>query len=114
MAENAVVRMAAVGDIHTKETSSGELQSLFRKMTESADIALLCGDLTDYGTVEEAEILAHEITSALRIPAIGVLGNHDFESGLQHDVARIVAQPGVTMLDGDSHEVHGIGFAGVK
>ncbi|MGZ7041132.1 MAG: metallophosphoesterase family protein [Thermoanaerobaculia bacterium] len=114
MAENAVVRIAAVGDIHTKETSSGELQSLFRKMTESADIALLCGDLTDYGTVEEAEILAHEITSALRIPAIGVLGNHDFESGLQHDVARIVAQAGVTMLDGDSHEVHGIGFAGVK
>ncbi|MGZ7032225.1 MAG: metallophosphoesterase family protein [Thermoanaerobaculia bacterium] len=114
MAGNAVVRIAAVGDIHTKETSSGELQSLFRKMTESADIALLCGDLTDYGTVEEAEILAHEITSALRIPAIGVLGNHDFESGLQHEVARIVAQAGVTMLDGDSHELRGIGFAGVK
>jgi Icc-related predicted phosphoesterase len=114
MADNAVVRLAAVGDLHTKKASQGELQSLFREMTESADIALLCGDLTDYGTVEEAEILAHELSAGLRIPAIGVLGNHDFESGLQHEVAKIVGQAGVTMLDGDSLELHGIGFGGVK
>jgi 3',5'-cyclic AMP phosphodiesterase CpdA len=43
---------------------------------------LLCGDLTDYGAVDEARVLAKEITSSLRIPAIGVLGNHDFESGI--------------------------------
>lgn len=114
MAGSAVVRIAAVGDLHTKKTSQGALQPLFREMTERADIALLCGDLTDFGTAEEAEILAHEISSALRIPAIGVLGNHDFESGQQAEVVRIVAQAGVTMLDGDALELHGIGFAGVK
>ena len=75
------IRIAAVGDIHTKTSSRGALQPLFKAMSEAADVALLCGDLTDYGTPEEAEVLAHEIRSALRIPAIAVLGNHDFEAG---------------------------------
>ena len=112
--ESAVLRIAAVGDIHTKKTSQGAFQPLFHEMTERADVALLCGDLTDYGTIEEAEILAHDISSSLRIPAIAVLGNHDFESGLQDHVAKIMTQAGVTMLDGDTCEVRGVGFAGAK
>ena len=108
------VRIAAVGDIHTKKTSHGAFQALFQEMTDRADIALLCGDLTDYGTTEEAEILAHDISASLRIPAIGVLGNHDFESGAEKDVVKIMTQAGVTMLDGDVAELHGIGFAGAK
>ena len=75
---------------------------------------LLCGDLTDYGLVEEAKILAKDITSSLRIPSIGVLGNHDFESGKADEVVKILADAGVTMLDGDAHEIEGVGFAGVK
>jgi Icc-related predicted phosphoesterase len=113
MAEG-VVRIAAVGDIHTKKHTQAPFQSLFAEMSERADIALLCGDLTDYGTVEEAEILAHDIRTSLRIPAIGVLGNHDFESGKAEDVVKIMTDAGVTMLDGDATEVRGIGFAGVK
>jgi Icc-related predicted phosphoesterase len=109
-----VLRIAAVGDIHTKKTSQGALQQLFREMTEQADIALLCGDLTDFGTIEEAEILAKEIGSSLRIPSIGVLGNHDFESGRQNEVAQIMSQAGVTMLDGEAIEIRGVGFAGAK
>jgi Icc-related predicted phosphoesterase len=109
-----VIRIAAVGDLHTKKSSQGALQPLFHAMTERADIALLCGDLTDCGTEEEAEILAHDISAALRIPSIGVLGNHDFDSDRQSEVARIISQAGVTMLDGDAVELRGIGFAGVK
>jgi Icc-related predicted phosphoesterase len=74
----------------------------------------MCGDLTDYGAVEEAKILAKEITTSLRIPAIGVLGNHDFETGKQDEIVKILTDAGVTMLDGDVHEIHGVGFAGVK
>jgi Icc-related predicted phosphoesterase len=114
MAENAVVRIAAVGDLHARKTSRGALQPLFREMTDKADIALLCGDLTDFGAPEEAEILALDISSALRIPTIAVLGNHDFESGQQDEVVRILEQAGVTILDGDSVELRGIGFAGAK
>ena len=75
---------------------------------------LLCGDLTDYGTIEEGKILAKEITSALRIPAIAVLGNHDYESGHEKELAQILTDAGVVVLDGDSYELHGVGFAGVK
>jgi Icc-related predicted phosphoesterase len=108
------LRIAAVADIHVKKTGHGSLQSLFVAATEQADVLLLCGDLTDYGLVEEAKILAKEITTSLRIPVIGILGNHDFESGKQDDVVRIMTDAGVTMLDGDSHEIEGVGFAGVK
>lgn len=108
------VRIAAVADIHVKKTAGGAFQDLFAKATEAADILLLCGDLTDYGAVEEAKVLAKEITTSLRIPAIGVLGNHDFETGKQDEIVKILTDAGVVMLDGDVHEIHGIGFAGVK
>jgi Icc-related predicted phosphoesterase len=108
------LRIAAVADIHVKKTGHGSLQSLFAAATEQADVLLLCGDPPDYGLVEEAKILAKEITASLRIPVIGILGNHDFESGKQDDVVRIMTDAGVTMLDGDSHEIEGVGFAGVK
>lgn len=111
---NEILRVAATADLHVKKTSQGELQEMFRKITESADVVLLCGDLTDYGLPEEAKILAKDITTALRIPAIGVLGNHDFESGKQEEVIKILTDAGVTILDGDATEVRGVGFAGVK
>jgi Icc-related predicted phosphoesterase len=114
MIDPNTLRIAAVADIHVKKSGSGTLQPLFNRVTQEADVLLLCGDLTDYGTPEETKILAREITSALRIPVIGVLGNHDFESGLEKEVVAILTDAGVTMLDGDSTEVHGVGFAGVK
>ena len=114
MAEKNTLRIAAVADIHVKKTSAGAMQPLFAQATESADVLLLCGDLTDYGTIEEAKILAKEITSALRIPAIAVLGNHDLESNQETELVAILRDAGVTVLDGDSHELYGVGFAGVK
>lgn len=114
MQDRDILRIAAVADIHTKKTSQGAFQTLFSTATESADVLLLCGDLTDYGTTDEAKVLAKEITTALRIPAIAVLGNHDYESGCEKEVVDILSDAGVTILDGDSHEIRGVGFAGVK
>jgi Icc-related predicted phosphoesterase len=113
-ADREKLRIAAVADLHVKKTANGAFQELFAKATESADVLLLCGDLTDYGAPEEARVLAKEITTALRIPAIGVLGNHDFETGKQDEIVKILTDAGVVMLDGDVHEIHGVGFAGVK
>ncbi|HEX7151379.1 MAG TPA: metallophosphoesterase [Thermoanaerobaculia bacterium] len=112
--ERTSLRIAAVADIHVKKTSQGTLQPLFQHATENADVLLLCGDLTDYGTCDEAKVLAKEITAGLRIPAIAVLGNHDFESHKEDEVVQILTDAGVVVLDGDSHELHGVGFAGVK
>lgn len=112
--ERQTLRIAAVADIHVKKTSAGTLQPLFSKATEEADVILLCGDLTDYGTTEEAKVLAREITTSLRIPAIAVLGNHDCESNNEQELVQVLSDAGVVVLDGDSYELHGVGFAGVK
>ena len=110
-----VIRIAALGDLHHgRSATQGSLQPLFAQITESADILVLAGDLTDYGLPEEARALAREITSTLKIPAVTVLGNHDFESGQQEEITRILTDAGVVTLDGDTTEIHGIGFAGVK
>jgi Icc-related predicted phosphoesterase len=110
-----VVRIAAVGDIHHgKNAAQGTLQPLFSQITESADVLVLPGDLTDYGHPDEARALAREITTSLKIPCVAVLGNHDFETRQQDEIARILRDAGVNVLDGDSAEIHGVGFAGVK
>src|SRR5436190_23128300 len=108
-----VVRIAAVGDIHCTKSAQGSLQALFARIAEAADVMLLAGDLTDYGLPEEARVLARELTP-LRIPTVAVLGNHDVESDKQEEITRILLDAGVSVLDGDATEIHGIGIAGVK
>src|SRR5262245_48121339 len=109
------VRIAAIGDLHYgKSATPGALQPLLSRITDAADLLIICGDLTDYGLPDEARALARELTAALKIPAVGVLGNHDYESGHQDEVRRILADAGLVTLDGDSTELLGIGFAGIK
>ncbi len=111
---DTVVRVAALGDLHCSKKSQGQFQPLFRAAAELADILLICGDLTDYGLTEEAEVLVKEMAGGAKLPTIAVLGNHDFESGREQDVRRVLVDSGVIMLDGDAVEVRGIGFAGAK
>jgi Icc-related predicted phosphoesterase len=108
------VRIAAVSDVHYGKQSQGALQSLFSQITERADVLLMPGDLTDYGLAEEARVLARDLTACVKIPIVAVLGNHDFESDQQDEIVRILADAGVHVLDGDSVELQGVGFAGVK
>ena len=107
------LRVAAVGDLHCSKTSQGTLQPLFAWASEMADVLIICGDLTDYGLPEEAHILAKEL-SAAKLPVLGVLGNHDFESGKPGEIRSILCDAGMTLLDGESIEVGGVGFAGAK
>jgi Icc-related predicted phosphoesterase len=108
------IRIAAVGDLHCGKTSAGAFQPLFSSVNDRADVLLLCGDLTDYGLPEEARHLARDVTAALKIPSVAVLGNHDFESGNAQAVVDILREAGVKVLDGDAFELHGVGFAGAK
>jgi len=114
MTTNGVVRVAAISDVHYSKTSQGALLPLFAEIAQSADVLVLAGDLTDYGLAEEAKVLAKDLTSTLKIPAVGVLGNHDYEAGEEKEIAKILQDAGVRMLDGDTYEVHGVGFAGVR
>lgn len=110
-----IVRIAAIGDIHYgKNAVQGSLQPLFSQITETADILVLCGDLTDYGQADEARALARELTATVKIPTVAVLGNHDYEAGQEGEICKILRDAGVSVLDGDSVELLGVGFAGVK
>lgn len=115
MRQEETVRIAAVGDIHCTKRSRGVLESLFEAAAQQADILILAGDLTDYGTVEEAHILAGEYANAgCPLPVVGVLGNHDHESGQPAAITEILCNAGIKILDGEAVEIDGIGFAGVK
>jgi len=89
------------------------MPGLFAQIAKQADMLLMCGDIVDYGLPDEAVVIAKEISN-LRIPVLAVLGNHEYESGKQEAVVRILSEAGALFLDGDAREVLGIGFAGVK
>src|SRR5262245_23446954 len=108
------VRVAAVADIHFAKTNESALQVVLAQVNEAADVLLLCGDLTDYGHVEEAQLLAKQLAGAVRLPVVAVLGNHDYESGQEDELRKILSDVGVKVLDGDACEINGIGFAGTK
>lgn len=108
------IKVAAVGDLHCTKSSAGQLRPLFAQAAEMADMLLLCGDLTDYGLAEEAEVLAHELAAVKKMPVVAVLGNHDYESNSPDEVKRVLCDAGVRILDGDAVEIEGIGIAGVK
>jgi len=108
-----VVRIGAVADLHFSKNSQGHVGPLLAQVAELVDVLLLGGDLTDYGLPEEAQLLAREL-SGVRVPLVGVLGNHDYESGKQDEVRQLLTEAGVKMLDGDAVEVLGVGIAGAK
>jgi Icc-related predicted phosphoesterase len=108
------VRLAAVSDTHYSRDSHGSLQPLFAQIAEAADVLILAGDLTDYGLAEEAKVLARDLTTTVKIPVVAVLGNHDFESGQEVEITKILSDAGVKVLDGDTFETHGVGFAGTR
>ncbi|HEU5190375.1 MAG TPA: metallophosphoesterase [Methylomirabilota bacterium] len=108
------MRIAAVGDLHCGASAQGAFESLFAAMSRAADALVLAGDLTDLGLPEEAQTLARELRTASPTPVLAVLGNHDFESGAADKVRMILEEAGVIVLDGTSHVVGDVGFAGVK
>lgn len=113
MIDATTVRIAALSDTHVTRSSQGQLAPIVQQAAQAADVLLICGDLTDYGLPEEAQVLVREL-AGVRIPILTVLGNHDFESGKAAEVTQILQEGGVHVLDGEAIEIHGVGFAGAK
>jgi Icc-related predicted phosphoesterase len=113
MAQSATVRIAAMADIHYKRIPDGSFQPIFVEAAKNADALLLCGDLTDYGLPEEAELVVKDLV-AIKVPVLAVLGNHDYESGREAEVRDVLEKANVKVLDGETAIVSGVGFAGAK
>jgi Icc-related predicted phosphoesterase len=94
----STLRVAAAGDVHCRESKRVEVDATFRQLPGKIDLLLLAGDLTMHGQPEEARVLA-DACQALDTPVFAVLGNHDWHCGHQDEIAQILVDGGITMLD---------------
>ncbi|MEK8088394.1 metallophosphoesterase family protein [Thermithiobacillus plumbiphilus] len=115
MAQQEQVRVAAVGDLHVGPSSAGAHRDAMAHVNQDADLLLLCGDLTNFGTVEEMAMMLEEL-SGVTIPILSVLGNHDYESGQEKELLAMMRRRGIHVLDeGEPYQYNDwLGFAGVK
>jgi Icc-related predicted phosphoesterase len=111
------IRVAAAGDVHCDDENREELELAFRHVEHSVDVVLLAGDLTTYGELEQAELLA-AICRPLEVPIYAVLGNHDWHCNQVAEIVAALTDAGVGVLERDCavEEVDGVrvGIAGTK
>jgi len=107
------MRIAATADLHFSPARHNALHEQLSRVREEADVLILAGDLTNYGTTQEMEPLLNVVVRS-RIPTVAVLGNHDYESNKQGDLMRMMEGAGIKVLDGTAYERDGVGFAGTK
>jgi len=94
-----MISIAAVGDVHLAPDVRGTIRPHLTDIGACADALLLAGDLTQHGTVEEAEVVAAEF-GGLDVPVIAVLGNHDYQCDSQDDITALLQASGMTVLEG--------------
>jgi Icc-related predicted phosphoesterase len=112
-----MVRVAAAGDVHASEATRARIEEAFARVEAEADLVLLAGDLTTTGEPEQAAVLA-DACRGLSIPVCSVLGNHDLHCNRGDEVAEVVREAGVNMLEGSTavYDIGGteVGIVGTK
>ncbi|HEX5511450.1 MAG TPA: metallophosphoesterase [Actinomycetales bacterium] len=112
-----MIRVAAVGDVHLAPDIAGRHREGVKDVAERADALLLAGDLTQHGTLDEAAVVADEYRD-LGLPVVTVLGNHDYHSDCEKDLAALLRDAGIVVLEADgvvlSTPGGSLGVAGVK
>jgi Icc-related predicted phosphoesterase len=107
------MKIAATADLHFSPTNQAVLQDQLSRARDEAEVLVLAGDLTNYGKPAEMDPLLNALVR-LRVPTIAVLGNHDFESGQEQELMKMMTGAGIKVLDGSAYERDGVGFAGTK
>src|SRR5580765_7223193 len=107
------MRVAATADLHFSPANQAALRDQLSNVRDQADVLVLAGDLTNYGQPSEMEPLINALVR-LRVPTIAVLGNHDYESGQEQELMKMMSAAGIKVLDGSAYERDGVGFAGTK
>jgi uncharacterized protein len=107
------MRIAATADLHFSPQSYDKIREPLSRVREEADVLVIAGDLTNYGKPDEMHSLLNALVR-LRIPIVAVLGNHDYESGQEQELIKMMTTEGIKVLDGSSYERDGVGFAGTK
>jgi Icc-related predicted phosphoesterase len=106
-----------MADVHFGPDARDSLRPHLAHLSERADLLLIAGDLTRVGDPAEAKFLLHELRD-VRVPIVAVLGNHDHHTDRAGEIAALLGQAGVRVLEGDGITfVVGntrIGIAGTK
>ena len=92
------LRVAAAGDVHADTSRRADLEAAFTSLRGNADLVLLAGDLTTHGRPEEAQVVA-QASQLAELPVFSVLGNHDWHSGRAEEVAAVMEEAGVKVLE---------------
>jgi Icc-related predicted phosphoesterase len=101
--EECRIRIAAAGDVHYGRDGDGErAHAAFASLEVRVDLVLLAGDLTTHGEPEQAAMLGDAVRD-LDVPVLAVLGNHDHHSGRAGEVAAVLEESGVVVLDRSHH-----------
>src|SRR5512135_3554322 len=88
------MRIAATADLHFSPARHNTLHDQLSRVRDEADILILAGDLTNYGTTQEMDPLLNVVVRS-RIPTVAVLGNHDYESNKQAELMRMMEAAGI-------------------
>lgn len=112
-----MVKLAAAGDVHASEATRSRIEESFAAIERDVDLVLLAGDLTTQGEPSQARVLA-DACRDLHVPVCAVLGNHDLHGGHGAEVAEILREAGLHMLERESavFELNGqeVGVVGTK
>lgn len=107
------MRIAALADLHFTPALYENIKNKLEMVRQDADLLVLAGDLTNFGKTSEMEPLLNALVR-LRLPIVAVLGNHDYESGQEAELMKMMTDEGIKLLDGTAYERDGVGFAGTK
>lgn len=107
------MRIAATADLHFVPQNQATLHEQFTRARDEADVLVIAGDLTNNGLPAEMEPLLNLLVR-VRVPTVVVLGNHDYESGREKELAQMLTSGGIKVLEGSAYERDGVGFAGCK
>jgi Icc-related predicted phosphoesterase len=95
------MRMIAFGDIHMHTGNAARIKDI-----TAADLVIITGDITNYGSSRDAETVLNQLR-AINRSILGVAGNLD-----QPDVARYLGKMAIS-LHGSGRIIEGLGIMGL-
>ena len=103
--DSRLIRVLHVSDIHLNPQAFDMSERLIDQF--AIDAVVDTGDLTDWGTDPEAQLV--DRIADLGVPYVYVRGNHDSTNTQQ----AVASQPNAVVLDGDAATVAGLRFWGI-
>ncbi|AYN00285.1 metallophosphoesterase [Chryseobacterium sp. 3008163] len=110
-----------ISDLHVGDRFDWNflIESFQKAQNYSPDFVVYTGDYVNHGTPEDHESLKKVMSKAIygKLGTFGILGNHDYgktwkDLGSSKEICRILQNNGVTMLNNEQVESHGLNIIG--